>query len=161
MSRSMHRSWPARGSGTSSGNLRISSRVPAERTEKDTFGKVMAPMAAVLADDAAIDNVAAYIKTLPDHAAPATVKGDARNGQQRYVTCGACHGPDGRGNEATNAPKLKGMSDWYMVTQLKNFRAGIRGSHPQDMHGSQMALIAAMLVDDQAINDLVAYINAL
>jgi len=129
--------------------------------EKDAFGKVMAPMAAVLADDAAIDNVAAYIKTLPDHAAPATVKGNVRNGQQRYVTCGACHGPDGQGNEATNAPKLKGMSDWYMVTQLKNFRAGVRGSHPQDMYGSQMALIAAMLADDQAINDLVAYINVL
>ena len=53
------------------------------------------------------------------------------------------------------------MSDWYMVTQLKNFRGGIRGAHPQDMHGSQMALMAAMLTSDQAINDLVAYINSL
>ena len=32
----------------------------------DTFGKTMAPMAATLADEAAIDNVVAYIATLPD-----------------------------------------------------------------------------------------------
>ena len=91
---------------------------------------------------------------------PTTVKGDAHNGQKRYMTCGTCHGPDGRGIEATNAPRLKGMSDWYLVTQLKNFRTGVRGAHAQDMYGSQMALMAAMLNDDQAINDVVAYINS-
>ena len=129
--------------------------------DKDVFGKMMAPMAATLADDAAIANVSAYIKTLPDNPAPATVKGNANNGQQRYVTCGACHGSDGRGMQAMNAPRLKGMSDWYMVTQLKNFKQGIRGAHPQDLYGPQMALMSAMLHDDQAINDLVTYINTL
>jgi cytochrome c oxidase subunit 2 len=126
----------------------------------DVYGKVMAPMAATLADDAAIANVAAFIGTLPDKAVPATVRGNANTGQRRYATCGTCHGPDGRGIEATNAPRLKGMNDWYLVTQLRNFRTGIRGSHPQDMHGSQMALMAAILNDDQAINDVVAYINS-
>ena len=76
-------------------------------------------------------------------------------------TCGACHGPDGRGVQATNAPRLKGMSDWYLVTQLKNFKQGIRGHHPQDMYGPQMALMSAILTDEQAIKDLVAYINSL
>jgi cytochrome c oxidase subunit 2 len=52
------------------------------------------------------------------------------------------------------------MSDWYLATQLKNFQEGVRGSHPQDMYGPQMALMSATLADDQAINDLVAYINA-
>ncbi len=122
---------------------------------------MMAPMAATLADDAAIANVSAYIKTLPDNPAPATVKGDAHNGQQRYVTCGACHGSDGRGIQATNAPALKGISDWYLVTQLKNFKQGIRGAHPQDPYGPQMALVSETLHDDQAINDLVTYINTL
>lgn len=127
--------------------------------EKDANGKVMAQMAATLADDAAIENVTAYINTLPDKPAPTTVKGDANNGRQRYVTCSACHGADGRGIQAMNAPRLKGMSDWYIVTQLKHFRNGVRGAHPGDMHGSQMALMAAMLSDDQTISDLVAYIN--
>ena len=130
--------------------------------DKDVFGKMMAPMAATLGDDAAIDHVIAYIKTLPDNPAPATVKGNANNGQRLYVTtCGNCHSPDGRGIQATNAPGLKGMSDWYLVTQLKNFKQRIRGAHPKDLYGPQMASMAAMLGDDQAINDLVAYINTL
>ena len=126
---------------------------------KDTYGKLMAPMAALLTDDAAIEDVAAYIGTLADKAAPATVTGDSKKGQQRYETCSVCHGAAAQGIEATNAPRLKGMSDWYLVTQLKNFRDGVRGGHPQDFYGAQMALMAAMLRDDKAVNDLVAYIN--
>jgi len=129
--------------------------------DKDVFGKMMAPMAATLADDAAIDNVVAYIKTLPDNPAPRTVTKSTTYGQKTYVTCGACHGADGRGLQATNAPRLAGMSDWYLVTQLKNFKQGIRGAHPKDMYGPQMASMAAILADDQATNDLVAYINTL
>ncbi len=33
----------------------------------------MAPMAMTLADDAAVNNVVAYIKTLPDNPAPPTL----------------------------------------------------------------------------------------
>jgi len=126
---------------------------------KDVFGKMMAPMAATLSDDAAIDNVVAYIGTLPDNPAPHTVTTDARNGKKLYETCAACHGADGRGAQATNAPRLKGMSDWYLATQLKNFQQGARGAHPKDMFGPQMAFLAAILTDEREINDLVAYIN--
>ncbi len=127
--------------------------------EKDVFGKMMAPMAATLGDDAAIANVVAYIRTLPDNPATTTVQKNAAHGQKLYVTCAACHGADGRGMQATNAPRLKGMSDWYLVTQLKNFQQGIRGAHPKDMYGPQMASMAAILTDDQATDDLVAYID--
>jgi cytochrome c oxidase subunit 2 len=129
--------------------------------DKDVFGKMMAPMAATLADDAAIDNVVAYIRTLPDKPAPATVNGNVKGGEATYVTCAACHGADGRGIQATNAPRLKGMSDWYMVTQLNNFRQGIRGSHPRDLFGRQMSSMAASLTDERATNDLIAYIGTL
>jgi cytochrome c oxidase subunit II len=127
--------------------------------DKDVYGKQMAPMAATLVDDAAINNVVAYIKTLPDNPAPATLNNDASDGRKHYATCQACHGFDGRGIQATNAPRLAGMSDWYMVTQLKNFRDGIRGAHPGDLYGPQMASMAAMLTDDQETQDLVAYID--
>jgi cytochrome c oxidase subunit 2 len=129
--------------------------------DKDVYGKVMAPMAATLTDEAAINNVVAYIKTLPDNPAPTTVKSDVAHGESLYQTCSACHGVNGVGNQATNAPRLKGMSDWYIVTQLKNFKQGIRGSHPKDMYGQQMASMAAMLNNDQLTNDLVGYINTL
>jgi cytochrome c oxidase subunit 2 len=127
--------------------------------EKDVFGKMMAPMAATLANDAAIENVVAYIRTLPDNPAPQTVQMSTTKGQDLYATCAACHGADGRGMQATNAPRLKGMSDWYLVTQLKNFQQGVRGAHPKDMYGPQMASMAAILIDDRATNDLVAYID--
>jgi cytochrome c oxidase subunit 2 len=129
--------------------------------EKDTFGKMMAPMAATLADDAAIDNVVAYIKTLPDQPAPPTVTAHGSGGETSFHTCGGCHGVTGQGQQATNAPRLKGMSDWYMVTQLKNFRQGIRGAHANDPYGPQMVSMAAILTDDKSINDVVGYINTL
>ncbi len=130
--------------------------------DKDDFGKMMAPMAATLVDDAAIGNVVAYIKTLPDNPAPATLKKSTSDGQKRYATtCGICHGANGQGIQAMNAPRLAGMSDWYLVTQLKNFKRGVRGVHPDDEYGAQMKLMAETLADDHVINDLAAYINTL
>jgi cytochrome c oxidase subunit II len=127
--------------------------------EKDVFGKMMAPMAATLADDTAVANVAAYIASLPDAPVATTIKGDVDKGRERYATCAACHGADAQGIAATNAPRLQGMSDWYMARQLKNFRDGVRGAHAQDIYGGQMALIAGMLADDAEIGNILAYIN--
>jgi cytochrome c oxidase subunit 2 len=128
--------------------------------DKDLFGKLMAPMAAALADEAAVANVVAYIATLPDAPVAATLQGNVDTGRRRYATCAACHGADGRGIAATNAPRLQGMSDWYMARQLRNFRDGVRGTHAQDAYGAQMALVAGMLADDAEIGDVLAYINA-
>lgn len=121
----------------------------------------MAPMAATLVDDAAIRNVVAYIGTLPDTAPVATVRGDAARGHALYATCAACHGAGGQGVWSTNAPRLAHMSDWYLQRQLQNFRHGLRGAHPQDFNGAQMAVMARSLADDRAVNDVVAWINAL
>ena len=130
--------------------------------EKDVFGKTMAPMAATLVDDAAIANVSAYIKTLAGKPASATVTGDANDGKGPYTSnCAACHGLDGQGQESLHAPPLRGMSDWYLVTQLNNFKHGIRGDHPKDMFGPQMALMSKMLKSDEAVNDVVSYVNTL
>jgi cytochrome c oxidase subunit II len=128
--------------------------------EKDVYGRMMAPMAATLVDATAIADVAAYLASLPDAPVTTTIKGNVDSGRQRYATCAACHGADGRGIAATNAPRLQGMSDWYMATQLKNFKNGVRGAHAQDIYGGQMALIAGMLSDDAAIGDILAYINS-
>jgi cytochrome c oxidase subunit II len=127
--------------------------------EKDVYGKQMAPMAAILANDAAINNVVAYIKSLPDNSAVPTVTGNVKIGKSAYGTCAACHGSTGQGIQAVNAPRLAGMSDWYLLTQLKNYKHGIRGAHPKDMYGQQMALMAAVLRNDKASADVVAYIN--
>ncbi len=127
----------------------------------DVYGKQMAPMAATLVDDAAINNVIAYIQSLPDEPAPTTIAGDVAHGADMYRICAYCHGDNGMGNEALNAPRTAGMSDWYTARQLQNFKSGVRGSHPQDYYGMQMGFMGRILPDDQAINDLVAYINTL
>ena len=127
----------------------------------DVNGAQMAAMAATLFDDGAINNVIAYIRSLPDEPAPTTIAGDVGRGKSLYQTCAACHGRDGMGVWSVGAPRQAGMSDWYLAEQLKNFKRGLRGSHPQDGFGEQMATMAMMLLDDQDINDVIAYINTL
>jgi cytochrome c oxidase subunit II len=60
-----------------------------------------------------------------------------------------------------HSPKLKGMSDWYLASQLRNFKQGYRGAHAKDDYGPQMLMMASILADDKAIEDIVAYINLL
>jgi len=127
----------------------------------DVGGAQMKPMAMTLTTPAAIDNVVAYIQTLTAPPAPATVHGDAAAGKKLYATCAACHGPEGQGNVQLNAPRLAGQQDWYLVRQLQNYKSGIRGNQPKDAFGAQMKPMAAMLANDQAMNDVVAYIDTL
>lgn len=127
----------------------------------DIYGAQMRPMAMALANDAAVDNVLAYIGTLSAPPPEATVKGDAAVGKQLYATCAACHGQKGEGNPALNAPKLTDQDDWYLVRELQNYKSGLRGSNPKDAFGAQMKPMAAMLANDQAINNVVVYIRSL
>lgn len=129
--------------------------------EDDTYGQQMAPFAATLTDDAAIENVVAFIETFPDQPAPATQTGDVARGAALYVTCAACHGTAGQGIWSQQAPQLAHMSDWYMSRQLENFRDGVRGSHPQDFPGRQMAAMTTILADEQAIRDVLAHVGTL
>ncbi|MGY8793807.1 MAG: c-type cytochrome, partial [Woeseiales bacterium] len=109
----------------------------------------------------AIDNVIAHIQTFPDNPSPQTIDGDVSKGQRIYNVCAYCHGKDAEGIQAINAPRMAGMTDWYLASQLKNFNAGIRGEHPQDFYGKQMGFMGRTLHDEKAVNDVVAYINTL
>jgi len=127
----------------------------------DVYGAQMRPMAMAVSDPTAVDNLIAYIATLPELSAESTVTGDAAAGKTAYMVCAACHGPDAQGLEQMGGPRLAGQSDWYLVRQLNYFRDGRRGYSPQDVFGNQMKPMAMTLADPQAINDVVAYINTL
>ncbi|MDH3303580.1 MAG: c-type cytochrome [Gammaproteobacteria bacterium] len=129
--------------------------------EGDVYGAQMIGMAATLADEQAVDNVVAHILTFPDNAVASTIEGDIARGQKYYNVCAYCHGADGMGIQAMNAPRAAGMSDWYMARQLQNFKDEVRGGHLQDYQGKQMGFMADNLHDDQAVRDVVAYINTL
>lgn len=127
---------------------------------EDVYGMEMQPMAAALsAED--IRAAAGFVAATESEAPPVTVGGNLENGRSLYATCATCHGADGTGVEALGGPALISVNDWYLVRQLENFKTGVRGSHPDDRQGAQMRAAAQVLPDDEAIRDVVAYINSL
>ena len=50
--------------------------------------------------------------------------GDATKGKAAYAVCAACHGANGMGNKALNAPRIAGQEPWYLERQLKNYKEG-------------------------------------
>ncbi len=127
----------------------------------DTFGAQMRPMAMVLANEEQIADVVAYINSLDLPDPPQTVDGDIELGKQAYETCIPCHGEYGQGAQSLDAPRLSNQHDWYIVRQLENFNAGIRGSHQNDIYGAQMRIMSQMLESDERIRAVAAYIASL
>ncbi len=128
----------------------------------DIAGMRMRPMARWIPSEADVKAVAAYVASLPPvKPAPTLQGGDPARGQTLFTPCTACHGADARGNQALNAPPLSHASDWYLITQLKNFKAGIRGANPQDTTGALMRPMSQLLVDEQAMKDVIAYVMTL
>lgn len=130
-------------------------------TGADVLGAQMAPMAAMLATDADIKNVAAFVAGLSPASLTHDGGGDAAAGQGLYATCAACHGAAGEGNAALNAPSLSIQQDWYIVRQLENFKSGARGAHADDAFGAQMRPMAMILADAAAMKNVAAYIASL
>ncbi len=128
--------------------------------EMDLQGREMRPMAMPLTD-ASIADLLEWIGGWEYKPTEVTLAGDASAGRSLYAVCATCHGDAAQGNEALGAPSLAGQSDWYLATQLKNFKAGYRGSHADDKFGAQMVPMAGALVDQTAIENVVSYINTL
>jgi cytochrome c553 len=128
----------------------------------DIAGMRMRPMALSLASDDDVAAVAAYVASLPPVTpAPTLAGGDASRGQALFAPCAACHAPDGSGVQVVSGPPLKHASDWYLLTQLANFRAGVRGAKPGDTTGALMRPMSMTLADEQAMRDVIAYITTL
>lgn len=120
----------------------------------DAAGQEMQPVGIRLQDDAGIEAAIAYVASFDPKAPPITVTGDATRGRDLYATCESCHGAKGEGNQTLGAPALASRTDWYLVTQLQNYKTGLR-------ENAQMQAIVASLPDPRAIDDVVAYINTL
>jgi cytochrome c553 len=109
-----------------------------------------------------VKNVSAYVATLPGKLPERTTEGgDSEKGKMTYAICMACHGPDAKGNQLLNAPGLTHLQDWYILRQISNFKNGIRGSNPDDIPGMQMKPMAMILADEEAVKDVIAYIQTL
>jgi cytochrome c553 len=127
----------------------------------DIEGMRMRPMALSLPNDSDVEIVAKYVESLPPVAHAPVLGGDPKIGKRRYALCSGCHNPDGAGNEAVKAPRLAGLDDWYLATELKKFKGGVRGADPRDAEGSAMAPMAQSLANEKVIRDLAAYVSTL
>ncbi len=128
----------------------------------DLSGMRMRPMALTLEKEEDVEIIAKYVAALPaTRPAPQVTGGDPAMGQPLYATCLACHGAKGEGIQATNGPSLAHRSDWYLLDQLKKFKAGVRGTDPRDPVAIMMRPMAMILADEQAMKDVIAYIGTL
>ena len=89
------------------------------------------------------------------------VDATAETGKLYFAACVQCHGANARGVIDEFGPPLAGASDWYLLTQLQNFKAGIRGTHPDDVTGAKMRPFSMTLANEQAMKDVIAYIGSL
>jgi cytochrome c oxidase subunit 2 len=83
---------------------------------------------------------------------------DLARGKQLYELCTQCHASNGAGNSAALAPAIAGMPAWYVEGQLKKFKTGVRGMHPDDMGGLRMYPMSQWLRDDADQKAVSAYV---
>ena len=127
----------------------------------DITGMQMRTMALSLNNEQDFEDVVAYIETLNGRAKHSGINGDPLAGKKNYAICVSCHGANGEGNKALNSPKIAGLPDWYIESQLHKFRKGIRGVHAKDIYGQQMRPMAMSLANDKSVKDVTAYIRSL
>ena len=85
---------------------------------------------------------------------------DLNAGKSSYGMCASCHGANGAGITAMNAPAVNGQSAEYIARQLNQFKSGIRGGSAGDIYGAQMKGMAATLTD-AAVDNVSVYIASL
>jgi cytochrome c553 len=93
-------------------------------------------------------------------ASVASAADDAR-GRALFGQCAQCHGPQGAGQRMALAPAIAGLETWYIEAQLKKFRSGVRGAHPDDVAGMRMHPMAVWLKTDEDITAVAAYVASL
>lgn len=126
----------------------------------DLPGLRMRPMAVTLNRDGDIESVAEYVASLDVTFPASTLHGNAGAGADSYVVCATCHGEDGLGNPALHSPPIVQLDDWYLLTQLRNFKSGVRGARDGDTWGLTMR-VNTMVLDEQAMQDVIAYVQSL
>lgn len=110
-------------------------------------------------DEEELAPVAGYIASLPPVAYEPSIRGDTQEGEKIYrARCLSCHGTQAEGTRSFRTGSLAVAEDWYVLAQLRHFKNGRRGIHPEDAEGRLMAQQLAGL-DDHAFRNVVTYIS--
>lgn len=79
-----------------------------------------------------------------------------------YALCAACHGVNGEGNAALQAPALAGLSKDYLLRQMGYFQAGIRGGASDSQSAQQMKQASqAILAQGKVTSAMADYLSSL
>lgn len=121
------------------------------------------------ANDMAVRGIAVYLESLQpaeisrlSSEGSALLLGDIDSGKKIYrEVCLSCHGSRAQGVEKLGAPILTLQPLWYLQEQMQNFRTSVRGADKRDKFGMQMAAMAQYIEGDQALLDVLAYVDTL
>jgi cytochrome c553 len=84
-----------------------------------------------------------------------------QRGQAFFRLCSACHGNQGEGRIDLAAPAIASLPEWYVLTQLRKFRDGTRGMHPQDSAGMRMRPMARSVPTEGDLQAVARYVASL
>ena len=107
---------------------------------------VMPPMAAAVGTAEDVRNVANYVLSLsgsPNNAVAAQL------GKAKFAACAACHGPDGKGNQALGAPNLTdkiwlhGWGEDAVVAMITNGKTNVMPAQAQRLSAEQIHVLGA------------------
>ena len=121
---------------------------PEKIEETITLGRtgVMPPMAAAVGSAADVRNVANYVLSLSGSAHNAI---QAAEGKKKFVVCAACHGPDGKGNQAIGAPNLSdkiwlhGWGEDAIIAMVNNGKTNVMPAQVGRLTPAQIHLLAS------------------
>jgi len=132
------------------------------KMSRGQFLAVSALAAAIIGASVASLQVSAQDVTSSAANAATTVgKADIERGEALFDLCTYCHGEAGLGNPKLGAPAIAGMSEWYINNQLRSFRAGGRGRHPDDAEGMRMRPMSLTLRIPGDLESVAAYTASL
>jgi cytochrome c oxidase cbb3-type subunit 3 len=120
-----------------------------QKSITDGRNGTMPPMAEAIGGGENVHNVANYVLSLSgsphDNVA-------AQLGREKFVTvCAACHGPDGKGNQAVGAPNLTdkiwlhGWGEDAIAAMVNKGKASVMPAHKDRLSPEQIRVLAAYI----------------
>lgn len=121
---------------------------PDKIKETITNGRIgmMPPMAAAVGSAEDVRNVANYVLSLSGSPHDAV---KASQGKSKFVACAACHGMDGKGNQALGAPNLTddvwlhGWGEAAIVNMVNNGKHNEMPAQKEKLTEAQIAVLAS------------------
>ena len=107
---------------------------------------VMPPMAAAVGTAQDVRNLANYVLSLSGSAHNGIA---AQLGQAKFAACAACHGADGKGNQALGAPNLTdkvwlhGWGDETIIAMINNGKTNVMPAQGTRLSAEQIHVLAA------------------